>query len=149
MTVDDAISMSEDHACTSVAITMANSIYVMKDCLYYYRITASSMTGVKKPLPWAYPMNLACHFSHHVDFTLADLKEQFNRVISHILFNTAVSQFYNNKSFKETCKDIENHLKDFDSVVNNARFSKLNRKLMVAALKHRWFLLMKVYSTIK
>ena len=149
MTVNDAISMSEDHACTSVAMTRANSMYLLKDCLYYYRITSSSMTGAKKPLSWAYPRNLAYHFSHHLDLSLADLNEQFNRAISHFLFNAAVSQFYGNKSYAKTCQDIERNLTDFDSVINGAHFSKIDRKLMVTALRYRWFLFLKVYSLIK
>lgn len=46
MQVDERIAMGEDAACTYPCLLNAESIYVMHECLYHYRQTASSM--VKK-----------------------------------------------------------------------------------------------------
>lgn len=41
--VDDRIAMGEDAACTYPCLLSAESIYVMRECLYHYRQTSSSM----------------------------------------------------------------------------------------------------------
>jgi glycosyltransferase involved in cell wall biosynthesis len=46
MEVDDGISMGEDAACVYPCLLHAESIYVMRDCLYHYRQSTTSM--VKK-----------------------------------------------------------------------------------------------------
>lgn len=43
MSVDESISMGEDAACTYPALLNANSICVLKECLYHYRQTTTSM----------------------------------------------------------------------------------------------------------
>ncbi len=41
--VDERITMGEDAACVYPALLHADSIYIMRECLYHYRQTASSM----------------------------------------------------------------------------------------------------------
>lgn len=149
MTVDDAISMAEDHACQSVAIMRADSLYVTKDCLYYYRLNYSSMTKAPKPLPWSYPRNLAAHFTAHLDLDAYDLREQFNRAICHTLFNTAVSQFNKNDTYSIICADIDKNLAEYTDIIRDTHFSGFRRKLMVKALKHRWYRAMKAYVDMR
>lgn len=43
MAVDSRITMGDDAACSYPAILNANSIYVLHECLYHYRQTATSM----------------------------------------------------------------------------------------------------------
>lgn len=43
MAVDERLAMGEDAACTYPALLNANSIYVLHECLYHYRQTATSM----------------------------------------------------------------------------------------------------------
>lgn len=43
MAVDDRLTMGEDAACTYPALLNADSIYVLHECLYHYRQSASSM----------------------------------------------------------------------------------------------------------
>lgn len=43
MAVDERLAMGEDAACTYLALLNANSIYVLHECLYHYRQTATSM----------------------------------------------------------------------------------------------------------
>lgn len=43
MSVDDRITMGEDAACTYPCLLNADSIYVLRECLYYYRQSAFSM----------------------------------------------------------------------------------------------------------
>lgn len=145
-TVDNAISMSEDHACTSVAITNADTIYVSKECLYYYRIAPNSMTGSKKTLPWAYPHNLSIHFLNHLDLSRVDLKEQYYRAITHFLFNTVVSQFNSGKSYKLICEDIDNHIGEYQDIVRNAKYSKLSHQLMSLSLRYNVHVIYKLYA---
>lgn len=149
MTVDDGISMSEDHACVSVEITRANSMYILKDCLYYYRITTSSMTGSKKPLPWSYPQKMSYHFSHNVDLSLADLKEQYYRAISHFLFNTVVSQFNSGNTYKEICRDIDKHIAEYKEIVRKAKYSKFSHKIMILSLKYNLHIMYRLYASLK
>lgn len=148
-TVSNAISMSEDHACTSVAFTNAETIYISKECLYYYRIAPESMTNSKKTLPWAYPHNLSQHFIKNVDLTRSDLKEQYYRAISHFLFNTIVSQFNSDRTYKEVCADIDNHISEFKEIVNKAQYSTFSHQLMVFTLKHNMHIVYKIYASLR
>lgn len=43
MAVDERLAMGEDAACTYPALLHADSIYVLHECLYHYRQTATSM----------------------------------------------------------------------------------------------------------
>lgn len=149
MRVNNSISMSEDHACIAIAITNANDMYIMKECLYYYRINSQSMTGSKKVLPWSYPKNLSEHFLQQVDLSLSDLKDQYYRLITHIIFNTVLSHFYSNNSYSKICAELDNHLAEYDYIIQNVHYSRYSRKMMVWVLKKRFYVIFKFYVTIK
>lgn len=148
-TVNNDISMSEDHACISVAMSKANSLYVSKDCLYYYRIAPQSMTNVKKPLPWTYPLNMSNHFRNNVDLTIADLENQYYRVMTHILFNTVISRFYSGRNYFEVCKDIKAHLNEYKIIFKKANYSKFSRFIVLLSLRYRVYPFFKLCSVIK
>lgn len=142
--VDDSISMSEDHAFIVPAVLGAGSLYIMEECLYYYRMNPLSMTKVKKSLPWSYPMLMSAHFSEKIDLT--DLWGQYYRVMSHILFNTAISQFNQDKTYKVICREIDDHLSQYSLILEKVYYTSLSRKFAVFALRHRLFFLLRLYA---
>ena len=142
--VDDKISMSEDHAFIVPAILRANSLYIINECLYYYRMNPSSMTKAKKSLPWIYPELMCNHFVEKVG--IEGLEEQFYRAMSHILFNTTISRFINNKSYRNICREIDSYLKQYDSILVRAKYKVLTRRMAVYALRYRWYFLLKLYA---
>ena len=46
--VDTFVNIGEDHACVKPCVYKAQSLYILEDCLYYYRQTGTSMTKSKK-----------------------------------------------------------------------------------------------------
>jgi len=142
--LDDKISMSEDHAFIVSAFIKADSLYVMEDCLYYYRINPYSMTRVKTSLPWSYPELMCQYFNKNVN--LAGLYDQYCRAIVHMLFNTTISQFNRKESYHVICKEIDYHLKPYDAMLRETKYSRLSRRMSVFALKYRLYFLLKLYA---
>ena len=142
--IDDGISMSEDHAFIYPAVLKAQSMYIMENCLYYYRMNPSSMTKAKKSLPWSYPRLMSNHFVDKVG--IKGLEDQYCRVMTHILFNTAVSQFNRKATYYEICKDIDENLKHYNKIIKTVYYTSLSRKMSTLSLRCRLYLLLKLYA---
>lgn len=145
--VDNRIKIGEDLACTKPIISKAKNMYIMEDCLYYYRTNMQSMTKNKKAFYWEVPELIYNHLKTNLDESY-DFEDQLYRSVSHHIFNVAVSQFYRKDiSKKEIKKDIKTHLNNglYKECVQKAKYSSLKGKFMIFALKHKSFFLMKLY----
>ena len=60
--------MGEDGACSYPLISNCNSMYIMEECLYYYRQIETSMTKVKKPLDWDNYDKVFSLYKKEIDF---------------------------------------------------------------------------------
>ena len=152
MAVDDRIKIGEDFACTIPCIANATSIYILEKCLYNYRQNMSSITKSKKPIDPNGPFYIKESLEKNINLELFDFKEQLKRKTLHELFGIVVSMFYKKQKYKITCKEINKILSiDFyRECIKTTHFRKsLRALLMLNALKHKWFFLMKIYSVIK
>lgn len=112
MSVDNCIKISEDKAVTVPCIYKSNSLYIMKECGYYYRKNDESMTDNKKVFSWNGPSLVSKHFQNRIDLLEYDFKKQVDRFIVHALFNVVVSQFNSNKHYRDTVKEIKQHISE-------------------------------------
>ncbi len=151
MSVPNNISIGEDHACTKPCIRQAKSMYVLDDCLYYYRQNQASMTKNKKAFRWDGPKMIGQHFEKNIDLNEYDFQNQVYRSVVHNLYNVAASQFNRNEPYAVIKKDIVKQLGDeyYDKAINNSIF-KWNSKGNLARIimKHRLYIVMYLYNKI-
>lgn len=149
LAVDDGLSIGEDCAVTIPCIYHADSLYVLSDCLYYYRINDSSLTRKKKPFSWEGPKLIADVVSKGVDLTEFDFKAQLDRKLCHEIFLVAVSSFWKDDKYRNIKKDVKANLNRelYKNAIKNSKFSGSSRaKLMRLALKWRMLFLLRYYS---
>lgn len=143
------IKIGEDAACVAPCICHAETMYITNEAYYFYRHNGSSMTKNRKPFGWEGPKLIAEHFEKQLDLTKQDLKQQVDRRTVHALFNVVKTQFYRKESYGRICKDIRKQLKEpiYMEAIANAKFSgSVKAKFMDLAMKHKWFLLIWMYS---
>lgn len=151
MQVDDRIKIGEDLACTKPIIAKAESIYIMDDCFYYYRVNTSSMTKNRRPFSWDNAKLLHKHLKNRLVDLDYDFNEQIYRNSCHNLFNVAITQFYDKgRTQREIKNDIKKNLEDSlnKEIIEKAKYRSLSRKLMQFSLKKRLYFLLKLYSKI-
>lgn len=152
MAVSPQIKIGEDICVTKPFIAKACSMYVMQECLYYYRMNPDSMTKEKKPFNldnyrWRYN-----HLEARMDTSVFDLHRQICRSTAHGLFNALVSQFYRKENVRKIRKDVLLALdeKIYKECIKQAKFKgPFIAKLMMLALKYRLTSLMWLYSKLK
>lgn len=126
--IPNDISLGEDAAVIYPLISHAHSIYVLKDCYYYYRMNPNSMTRKRsKGLNWNDLRVLAKVWQNNLNPNY-DFKPQINRYMCHDLFNVTKSHLQSSQDFSRIRKNILNELKkpDFRSYVIHADFDMLS-----------------------
>ena len=73
--VDTIVNIGEDGACVKPCVYHSQSMYVMNDCLYYYRQNASSMTKKRKAFDWNGPKIIGQHFEKQIDMNEFDFQK--------------------------------------------------------------------------
>lgn len=150
--VTGRVSVGEDHACTKPCIYHAESMYVLDKCLYNYRQNPSSMTKKPKAFSWEGPKAIGQHFEKQIDMSQYDFQAQVYRNVVHNLFNVAVSQFNQKKSYKTVKEEILAWLQDdyYKQAIESC-FYKDNWKGVIAKralIKQRIFFIW-LYNRIK
>ena len=151
LAVDPRIKIGEDHACTKPCIFESNLIYIMEDCLYYYRQNNTSMTKNKMPFDWETPMLIGKHFENHMDMTQGDLQEQVYRNVTHNLFNVVVSQFNRLDRYKDIKKDIIYNISNqyYKNAIRNAKYNNWKGIFVKYCLLYKIVFLIKLYHDCK
>lgn len=147
--VDRRVSIGEDGACVIPCVFHADSICILKECLYYYRYNGASATKSRRVYNWDWPKLVAEHIATKIDLQYGDFQEQLDRKIVHDVFTVVVSQFNRNTVYREIVKDIQEHLKDkvYYNAIEKCRFKgSMKAILMEAALKNQLYWLICLYS---
>lgn len=149
MIADCRANIGEDSACTIPAYCKAESIFFMEEYYYNYRITDDSLTNGKKVFNWDTPELVGKHLEKYVSMDSYDFREQLYRRVVHDLFNVCVTQYYGNKSFLKTNKDIAKILNRqyYANAIKKASFNGAKSQIMKKALKYRLYPLIFLYST--
>lgn len=149
---DCLVNMGEDHACTKPTIYNSNSMMVLKDCLYYYRQNPTGMTKNPKPFLWDGPKLIGKHMERQIPMNIFDFQNQVYRMTVHNVFNVAVSQFNQDKSYKDVKKEIIKNLKDeyYQKAIKNCKYKLFSKgTLALFALKYKCVGLMWLYNKRK
>ena len=147
--VDAVVNVGEDIACMAPCIFHARSLYIMRDCLYYYRQNSQSMTKSGKVYSWEGPEIRGRHLEKQIDMNFANMRQQVYRSVVHSLFNVVKSQF-NRKDcdLKEIKFDIRSNLQNpyYREAINNSKFKGLCANLMKYSLKYKMLLLIWIWN---
>ncbi|MEN3004736.1 glycosyltransferase family 2 protein [Dehalobacterium formicoaceticum] len=150
--VDVNVTVGEDGACTIPSIYHARSMYIMPDCMYYYRYNISSITKGHNVFKWDGPEIIANHLAKQIDVHKFDFQEQLYRKITHEVFSVVVSQFYKKEPYSVIKKDILYHLDLplYSEAVKKCHFKhSFKAQIMKVALKYRLILLIQIYAKYK
>lgn len=149
---DSKINVGEDGACTIPVIYHAKSLFILPDCLYYYRVNNSSITKGRKAFKWDGPEIIAQYIEKCIDIEQYDFKEQLYRKIVHELFTVVMTQFYRNEKYHDIVNDIKINLDKpvYNEAINRCRFNgSVFARMMSYSLKHRLMFPIWVLSKIK
>lgn len=151
LAVDPRIKIGEDHACTKPCIFEAESIFVMEDCLYYYRQNNTSMTKNKQPFDWQGPMLIGKHFEREIDMSYGDFQAQVYRSVVHNLFNVTVSQFNKKASYINIRKDIICNIKKtyYRKAIILSQYKGYKGRLVKLSLQYKCIFFIYIYNRYK
>lgn len=144
--------IGEDGACVIPCIFHAHSIFIMTECLYYYRYNVESATKSRKVFSWDWIQIVNNHIMERIDLDSGDFRKQIDRKITHDVFTVAVTQFYKKDTYRSIVKQINEQLMldQFNEAITRSDFKKsLMGRLMKFALKNRWLFLVYIYSKLK
>lgn len=119
------VQIGEDSACVKPCIYRANKLMILPDCNYYYRQIQSSMTKNKRAFDWDGPEIIAQHFEKTIPMNEVDFQQQVYRNCVHNLFNVVLSQFYQDKSYKQIKIEIIHEIDRpyYKNAIKQANFS--------------------------
>ena len=148
--LSDQIILGEDSCLSYCSIYNANSIYILDEQLYCYRINNSSITRQrKKSLSWEEPALRAQFYRDYLPDEI--FFDQIARITIHSLFNVSVSIFFN-KRYREAKEEIKNKLKDpgYQSYIRDAKFKKnFKERFACFCIKHAWIFPIWCFSKLK
>ena len=151
MDVDDSVNIGEDGCVTIPCLYFANSLSIIDDYSYVYRMNDDSMTNKDRVLDSYYPKKVLKHLEKVIDINKYDLKEQSYRYIVHQLFTISLSFFNLDKSYKEIKNMIINLLDDslYKESINKAQFDgNFIAGLMLFILKNKFIYIIYLVSGI-
>lgn len=142
------IIIGEDSCISYVSIYKANSLYILHDKLYRYRVDNTSLTRSKKAFSWNEPLLRVDFYFKYMPKNL--FEEQIARITVHSFFNVAISVL-RAKKYRQAKKEIkrelsENQIKHFLKI---AKFTNnIKEKVALYCLRKKKVLLMKLLSKI-
>ena len=149
ITVDTRIKIGEDQCVVKPCVFRAESLYVIDECLYYYRQNDESMTKSKGVFDLSVPKLIANRFEKEIDVSSFDFQAQIYRHAVHDLFNAVASQFNAKRDEKEIRRIIRQTLSDeyYKKALKESRFAFLSKGWLARkALKNKMFCLIKAYN---
>lgn len=144
------LKIGEDGACIIPCVYRANTLVILPECLYFYRVNPQSITKSGKAFRFDGPRLIAEHLEKRIDTTHFDFKEQMHRKTVHELFTVVKSQFNRKEKYSVIIKDIKENLENplYAAALKNARFTSLSGRLAHAALKYRLYPLIWLFNKI-
>lgn len=146
---NENVTIGEDGACVIPCVFHANSMYISKECFYFYRYNSESATKGKKVFNWDWPKLVANHIENRIDINYGDMQRQLYRKITHDIFLVVVSQFNRKEKYSFIVKDINKHLDDkvYKEAIQKCEFEgSIKARIMMIVLKKRIFFPIYMYS---
>lgn len=138
LSVNNTIKIGEDGAVTKPILTKVSSLFILDECLYYYRVNNESMTKNKSCYDWNGPRYIQQHLMERIDLNMSDYEEQIVRRTVRDIYTVAFSQFNKADSYRNIKKQIIDNLiaPDYREAINKCKYKGLKHRLEVFLLKH-------------
>ena len=136
--VDSAVVIGEDRMVEIPCVYRSNCVVMLADCLYYYRVNMNSMTKAKKGFSWKSMESFSRHIPKRLDLARFDFQAQFDRLVAHLFFLTAKSQFNRDESYRVIRREIleKMNIPEISGAIKRCRFSgSVRAKAMEYCLK--------------
>lgn len=147
--VPDEISLGEDAAVVYPLISQVHSLYILKECFYYYRLNPNSMTkSRKKGFDWNNLRILAEVWKNNLNHDY-DFRPQIARYMCHDLFNIAKSHLQTKGQYNVVKNAILKELNtpEFHSYILDAHFKTFNKEQIPRILlKYKLIFLINILS---
>lgn len=162
MSVDDKVSIGEDFLVTIPYMLECQSVYVLNNSYYHYRLNRKGMTGSRDPQYLEKTVPLLLGVNGYINVQDEPIKRQLCEYMCHILINglSIVFDFRTNMKLAEK-KAITNRVMSMDFVTNNWNCFELNkipfpqRELLICAKEGKpllctiWSGFSLIYSKLK
>lgn len=150
--VNVKVVMGEDTACVYPTIFHAQDMYVLQECLYYYRQNPTSVTKAKQAFPWDGPMLRGKHMENTIDQDFMNFREQTDWYVVYALSTVCSSQFHRNEKYsvirREICKELNTPY--YANILKRTKFRcNLRDTILLAAMKFRFTWIMWMYCKTK
>lgn len=145
--VPDKIIIGEDGACVKPIIYNANSLVIINDCIYNYRINNASVTQKKSVYDCEVPKMIYDLFIEEFGED-EQMKEQMYRKFTHSLFNVCVSIFNSSESYKAQKEKIKRLITrpDYREIIDKTKFVGLKGYIIKYFLQYKLYSLMWLYN---
>lgn len=151
LSIDPQITMGEDGVCTIPCIYKCSGMFILEECLYYYRTNQTAMTKGKYAYAWEGQLLIANQLYKLIDTSQFDFQDQMYRRITKGFFTVAKSQFNRQESYWKTRRDILDAMKNpiFSEAIAKCKIKKFSQAfLMLIALKCKWIFMIYLYNRI-
>lgn len=149
LAVPNSIALGEDAAVTYPLVSQTKSMFITKQCFYYYRMNPNSMTkSRKKGFDWENLRTLADIWHHNLN-PAYDFSAQIARYMCHDLFNVAKSHLQTNQPYAQVKQMIlqEINTADFQTYINDAHFTRFSKEQIPKfLLRYQLIFLIKILS---
>ena len=150
LSLDDKISIGEDGAVTKPLLTKCNSIFIMDECMYYYRVNLTSLTQTRKGFNWAGPEMIYNHLCERINTDDFDFHDQINRKIAHDIYIVIVSWLRTEKSYRIVKKEINNNIQlyRYDRFLKKCKFSSKRIEIEMFLIRNHFYYPIYLLKTI-
>lgn len=150
--ISGQVNMGEDSACVKPTVFHSESMYVIDECLYYYRQSNQSITRSGRAYAWDGPIIRAEHIARQMELSQFDFREQWYRAIVFSLFTVVSSQYNRSDSIKIINKEIRKNLQlpIYREALKNCHFKNSPKgTFRLITLKYGLLPLIRLYHKIK
>lgn len=151
LSVIDSIKIGEDGAVVKPILSKCTALYVLDECLYYYRYNITSLTKSNSAYDWNGPRYILQHFMARIDTDTYDFERQIERRIARDIYTIAFSQFNKDESYGAIKQQIIRNLSadDYKTVLQKCKYKGIKLKLEVFLLKHHILFPIYLFHKIK
>ena len=122
---ESEMTYSEDLCCIVYGLYNSQTLYIIDECLYFYRINPDSVCCSKKGKPWNIPQLVEKSLLNSIDINVCDYRNQLDRRLFMEIYNVVEFQLKREEPYKIIAKDIRAYLSEpyIRNIVCRCRFS--------------------------
>ncbi len=137
LSVSDSVKIGEDGAVVKPLLCKCNSLFIIDECMYYYRNNDTSMTKNKSAYDWNGPRYVFQHLMSRINFSAYDFEKQIIRRTVRDLYTVTFSQFNNQDSYVRIKQHILANLSspDYQEILNRCDYRGLKHNIELLLLR--------------